>query len=180
MRYFVTIICCLILLWTGLTAWLVAADEPTTKHADHETSPLTLHINSAKLRYEAGEALDVVLILHNRSNQRVVMFDEEASLDFRINVHWRTGEEVGTTRRCGQISKRSVLDKREAAIVPNEQRQYVIRVNRLFDLSTTGEYVITAHRDFGFLAKKGFSVTSNKLPFYIEEPDLPPGRPVGE
>ena len=93
-----------ILVLTGLSVWLLA-DDDTREQRGADTIPLTLRLYSVKPTFAAGEAIDLLLILHNHSDRRIVVFDQYANFEFNLTVKPVNGENTKpTAHRVGLLA----------------------------------------------------------------------------
>jgi hypothetical protein len=142
--------------------------------ASQSTTNMTLRLYAVNERYDAAEAVDLILILRNSSDRPRVLWEEMADMDFLLTVKDQDGESVPSTRYGEWVSKlrrSTVHNARNVGISSHEERLYSIRLNRLFDLTTIGRYTISARRKVR-VGDGEQTLTSNELTVAIVDPRI--------
>jgi len=118
---------------------------------------------TADLNYEQlkeGETLLLTVSIKNNSKQAISYVDRSASADFKLDIRNERGIQVGLTK-FGQnfFSSRAYYRVVTTRLEPGQERQYVIEVNKLYDMAAKGDYSIVASRTVQIPSRNSIVVT---------------------
>lgn len=177
-RRLLLMIICAALLYLPIDPHIIAAEDPIAAATTNAAQPaaIELRIYALRKQYEAGAPVDILLSITSLEHQLRLVFDERPELDFKVIVTRVEGGDVPPTQYYSDylagLRSAAIRNYRERALGRNHDLSYVLRVNRLFDMSMRGRYEIKLQRNLARHPDPPLIVTSNEVTVDVVTPPL--------
>jgi hypothetical protein len=139
---------CLIVL-TSVSPVLVLSLNCLAADVSQTAAGLRLSVETRKKFYAAEDRIDLVVLLQNLRSENVAIVDQDPMATYELKVIRVQSQKEAPLTLYGQNARRGaeeIIHRRRSRLPPGQTITNTFHLNRLFDMTVSGEYEVSVSR----------------------------------